>query len=142
MNPYLALKNKHQKEIDAFPFGFAFNESQFNDMMINRFGLTPEDTDKIYSIGGGGYIRKCDSDAMNEMFDRHKKEREAAIKENKDDYLYHMFDYELGNHEYNYTGELDDTLDALDLTYEEVKADEIMCDALMRAIRHQESLEW
>ena len=142
MNPYVTLKNKHQKEINDFPFGFAFSESQFNDMMINKFGLTPEDTDKIYSIGGGGYIRKTDSDAMQELFDRHAKERETAIKENKDDYLYHMFNYELANHEYSYTGDLEDTLDALGLTYKEVKADKIMYEALKRAIKHQESADW
>ena len=142
MNPYVALKNKHQKEINDFPFGFAFSESQFNDMMINKFGLTPKDTDKIYSIGSGGYVRKTDADAMHEMFDRHAKERETAIKENKDDYLYHMFNYELANHEYSYTGDLEDTLDALGLTYEEIKADKIMYEALKRAIKHQESADW
>lgn len=142
MNPYIALKNKHQKEINDFPFGFAFSESQFNDMMINEFGLTPDDTDKIYSIGGGGYIRKTDSDAMQELFDRHAKEREVAIKENKDDYLYHMFNYELANHEYSYTYDLEDTLDALGLTYEEVKADKKMYEALKRAIKHQENADW
>lgn len=142
MNPYITLKNKQQKEIDEFPFGFAFSESQFNKMMTDRFGLSPEDTDKIYSIGNGGYIRKCDSDAMHEMLDRHEKERQEAIKENKDDYLYHMFNYELANHEYSYTGDLEDTLDALDLTMEDICKNVIMYDALMRAIRNQESAEW
>ena len=142
MNPYAALKQKHQSEIDAFPFGFAFSTEQFNEMMVDRFGLTPADTDKIYSIGGGGYIRKCDSDAMHEMFGRHAQEREVAIRENKDDYLYHMFNYELANHEYTYTYDLTDTLEALDLTREEVDANPIMHEALMRAIKHQESLDW
>ena len=52
MSKYTELKAKHQKEVDAFPFGFAFNQSQFNEMMA-KWGLTPNDTDKIYSIGGG-----------------------------------------------------------------------------------------
>lgn len=142
MNPYTTLKTKHQKEIDDFPFGFAFNETQFNEMMINRFGLTPDDTDKIYSIGGGGYVRKCDADAMHEMLDRHAKEREEAIKANKDDYLFHMFNYELANHEYTYTYDLTDTLDALDLTMEEINENPEMLDALQRAIKYQESLDW
>lgn len=140
MNPYLELKEKHQKEIDAFPLGFAFSESQFNEMMA-KWNLTPEDTDKIYSIGGGGYVRKCDADAMHEMFERHAKEREEAIRENKDDYLYHMFNYELANHEYSYTGDLTDTLDALDLTMEDISADKRMADALHRASEYQLSLD-
>ena len=142
MNPYLTLKQKHQKEIDNFPFGFAFSPEQFNDMMINRFGLSPEDTDQIYSIGNNGYIRKCDADAMHEMLERHAKEREEAIRENKDNYLFHMFNYELANHEYTYTYDLTDTLDALGLTMEEIEANAVMLDALNRAIKYQESLDW
>lgn len=142
MNPYAALKQKHQSEIDAFPFGFAFSTEQFNEMMVDRFGLTPDDTDKIYSIGGGGYIRKSDSDAMHEMFERHAQEREVAIRENKDDYLYHMFNYELANHEYNYTGDITDTLEALGLTEQEVRTNAKMCEAFVRACKHQESLDW
>lgn len=140
MNPYLELKNKHQKEVNEFPLGFAFNDKQFAEMM-EKWGLTPEDTDKIYSIGVGGFVRKEDADAMHEMFERHAKEREEVIRENKDDYLYHMFNYELGNHEYTYTYDLTDTLDALGLTMEDINADERMVDALNRAIKHQESLD-
>ena len=135
MNKYTSLKSKQQAEVDAFPFGFAFNQSQFNEMM-EKWGLTPDDTDKIYKIGGGGYIRKTDADAMHEMFERHEAEREEAMKD--DDYLYQMFNYELANHEYNYTGDLTDTLEALGLTIEEINANPRMADALKRAIAAQE----
>lgn len=141
MNPYLELKNKHQSEVNNFPLGFAFNEEQFVEMML-KWNLAPEDTDKIYSIGGGGYVRKSDAEAMHEMFERHAQEREVAIRENKDDYLYHMFDYELANHEYSYTGDLDDTLDALGLTLEDIEADVRMDEALKRACKHQMEMDW
>ena len=142
MNAYLEMKQRHQSEVNDFPFGFAFSETQFNEMMVERFGLTPEDTDKIYSIGNGGYVRKADADAMHEMFERHAAEREVAIRENKDDYLYHMFDYELANHEYSYTGDLTDTLDALGLTIEDVNANPQMNEALKRAVKHQMEMDW
>lgn len=135
MNKYTSLKSKHQKEIDAFPFGFAFNQTQFNEMM-EKWGLTPDDTDKIYKLGGGGYVRKTDSDAMHEMFERHATEHETAMQD--DEYLYQMFYYELANHEYSYTGDLDETLEALGLTMEEINADPRMADALKRAIAAQE----
>ena len=140
MNPYVELKNKHQSEVNAFPLGFAFSKEQFAEMM-EEWGLTPEDTDKIYSIGGGGFVRKTDADAMEEMFERHAAEREVAIRENKDDYLYHMFNYELANHEYSYTGELDDTLDALGLTMEDIIADPRMDEALKRACKYQMAMD-
>ena len=135
MNKYTELKSKHQKEVDAFPFGFAFNQKQFDEMM-EKWGLAPTDTDKIYKIGGGGYVRKSDADGMDEMFARHEAERKAAMQD--DEYLYQMFDYELANHEYSYTGDLEDTLDALGLTMDEINADPRMADALKRAIAAQE----
>jgi hypothetical protein len=141
MNPYVTLRNKHQREMNAFPLGFAFSDKQFAEMMA-KWNLSPDDTDKIYSIGGGGFVRKCDADAMHEMFERHAREDEEAIRENKDDYLYHMFDYELANHEYNYTGDLTDTLDALDLTLEDIIADKRMDEALKRACKHQMEMDW
>ena len=141
MNPYATLREKHQREMNAFPLGFAFNDKQFVEMM-EKWGLSPDDTDKIYRIPYGGFIRKCDSEAFNEMVERHAREDEEAIRENKDDYLYHMFNYELANHEYSYTGELDDTLDALGLTMEEINADVRMVDALHRAIQNQQDCDW
>jgi hypothetical protein len=136
MSKYTELKSKHQKEVDAFPFGFAFNQKQFEEMMI-KWGLTPDDTDKIYSIGGGGYVRKSDAEAMHKMFERHELGRKMARKHG-DDYLFEMFNYELANHEYSYTQDLTDTLDALGLTMEEINADPRMADALKRAIAAQE----
>ena len=134
MNKYTELKSKHQKEVDAFPFGFAFNQKQFNEMM-GKWGLAPTDTDKIYKIGGGGFVRKSDADAMDEMFARHEAERKAAMQD--DEYLYQMFDYELANHEYGYTGDLEDTLDAIGLTMDEINADPRMANALKKAIAAQ-----
>lgn len=136
MSKYTDLKAKHQAEVDAFPFGFAFNQKQFEEMM-SKWGLTPDDTDKIYSIGGGGYIRKSDSEAMDKMFKRHELERKMARKHG-DEYLFEMFNYELANHEYCITHDLTDTLDALGLTIEDINANPTMADALKRAIAAQE----
>lgn len=138
MSKYTELKAKHQAEVDAFPFGFAFNQKQFEEMM-SKWGLTPDDTDKIYSIGGGGYVRKSDSEAMDKMFKRHELERKMARKHG-DEYLFEMFNYELANHEYCITHDLTDTLDALGLTIDEINSNPIMADALKRAIAAQEDM--
>lgn len=137
MSKYTELKAKHQAEVDAFPFGFAFNQKQFEEMM-SKWGLTPDDTDKIYSIGGGGYVRKSDAEAMHKMFKRHELERKMARKHG-DEYLFQMFNYELANHEYCITHDLTDTLDALGLTIDEINADPKMADALKRAIAVQDN---
>jgi hypothetical protein len=49
-----------------------------------------------------------------------------------------MFNYELANHEYGYTQDLTDTLEALGLTMNEINADPRMANALKRAIAAQE----
>ena len=139
MSKYTELKSKHQAEVNAFPFGFAFNQKQFDEMMI-KWGLKPTDIREILSIGGGGYIRKSDADAFKEMMGRHKIQMKMDMKKNEDDFLFHMFNYELANHEYCVTGELDDTLDALGLTIEEINANPTMADALKRAIAAQEDM--
>ena len=128
---YSELKQKHQAEVDAFPLGFAFSDSQFAEMMA-KWGLTPDDTDQIYHIGMGGYVRKSDADAMHEMFERHAAEHEAAMQD--DEYLYSMFNYELANHEYCITYDVTDALEALDLTLEEVNANPRLATALKKAI--------
>ena len=120
-NKYDEIKEKHQQIVNDFPFMFAFSNEQFKSGM-EKFGLKETDTDKIISIGGGGFIRKTDLNAYNEMWDKIRKEQNELIEADKtgDGYIKDMFVSELENHEYGYTYELDDTLDALELTYEKV----------------------
>lgn len=137
-NLYKELHDRHQAEINAFPFGFAFSQEQFDKMMVERFNLEPTDTDKIYSIGGGGYIRKEDHQAMCDMIERHAKEKKDAIAADLtgEGYIYDMFVYELANHEYMITMTSDDTLDALGLTWEDVKADSRLSHGLKKAKKY------
>ena len=88
-NLYIELKNRQQKEMNAFPLGSCFCKEQFADMM-QKWGLSVNDTDKIYSIGFGCYVRKSDHIAFHEMLDRHERERKAAIAadETGDGYIF------------------------------------------------------
>ena len=67
---------------------------------------------------GGGYCRKSDVAKLNEMFTRHRKELEDAIAGDKtgQGFICDMFLQELENHEYSYTGDVQETLDALGIT--------------------------
>lgn len=136
MNSYRALTAKHEKEINAFPFMWAFNQKQFDEGMI-RLGLLPSYTDKIYSIGGGGFIRKTDAEAMNEMMKRHTAERQAAIEADTtgEGFILDMFVYELDNHEYCITRDLEPTLDACGLTVDEINASPALRHGLKLAER-------
>lgn len=136
MNRYAQLTKRQQEEFNALPLGFAFSNAQFTEMMT-AWGLDPkDDLDKIVRIPGGGFIQKKDIDSLKETNRRHKKELKDAIAadETGEGFIYEMFYYELANHEYGYTGELDETLETLGYTYEEVMADKRLKRGLKKAM--------
>ncbi len=138
MNAYQEMIMKHQAEFNNFPMFFAFNQQQFSDGM-QKLGLDPSDTKSIFSFGVGGFYRKSDAPLLHEMLDRQHQELAAAIAADQtgDGFIYDMFDCELSNHEYGYTQDLSDTLQALNLTPEEVNADPRYIHALTKAAREQ-----
>lgn len=135
-NAYLLLKKKHQQEFNEFPMFFAFSDKQFKEGMAT-LGLKENETDKIFSIGNGGFYRKSDAPAFHEMLIRHDREMQEAIDNDAtgDGFIREMFEYELANHEYGYTMSLEDTLNALDLTYEEIEANEKLLHGLRLATK-------
>ena len=134
VNTYNELKAKHQDEVNNFPLFFAFNNDQFNEGM-KKFGLNPAQTDKIYKLGGGGYYLKTDAEKLHAMFKNHREEMKQARTDKQ--FAFDMFNYELGNHEYTYTGELDQTLDSLGLTIEETNNNPILSEGLKKAKKAQ-----
>ena len=136
MNKYSELRQRQQQEFNALPLGFAFSQKQFGEMM-EEWGLDPEkDLDKIYRIPGGGYVQKKDADLLHQTTERHNKEMEAAIAEDKtgEGFIYEMFLYELDNHEYGYTRDTEDTLDALGYTAEEILGDPCLKRGIEKAV--------
>ena len=128
---YIQMKKEHQEEVNNFPMIFAFSNKQFEEGM-KKLGLKITDTDKIYKLGDtGGYYRKVDAEKLHEMFKRHNYEMKEAMK--NEEFAYGAFDYELANHEYVITYSLEDTLNALGLTLEEVHNDKVLNKALNRA---------
>lgn len=137
MNRYAELRHRQQEEFNALPLGFAFSQKQFDEMMRD-WGLDPEkDRDKIYRIPAGGYVQKKDADLLHQTAERHDAELTAAIAEDKtgDGFIYQMFLAELADHEYGYTGDADDTLDALGYTMEQVMADKRLLHGFEKARR-------
>lgn len=115
MENYFDMKARHEKEINEFPFGFAFSNEQFKNMM-EKWGLTENDTDKILSIGMGGFIRKTDKESMEKLLERHKEEKEKVLSNDK--FLQEAIEYELANHEYIITYDAEPTLSALGFNLE------------------------
>ena len=141
-NKYLELKRRHVKEVNDFPFIFAFSQEQLNEGM-KKLGLNATDTDKILSIGYGGYIRKSDKENFFSLNERQEKELKDAIQNDTtgENFIYDMFDYELSNHEYCITMDVSDTLDALGLTIDEVNNNPNLLKGLQKAIKNQKLLK-
>ena len=134
MNQYADLKQRQQQEFSAFPMQFAFSDQQFAEGMA-ALGLEPTDTDKIYKAPGGGFYRREDGPRLYDMMGRFDRELQEAIAGDQigDGFIFEMFLYELGNHEYDVTMELNETLDALGYTMEDIQADPRLCHGLERA---------
>lgn len=117
---YQELREKQQKEFNQFPIFFAFSDEQFKTNAKEKFDLTTEDEykEQLVSIGCGGFIRKTDSKAFNEMLSRFDKELSEAL--NQKDFLREAIEYELANHEYCITYDAQEALDALGLKEEDV----------------------
>lgn len=134
-NEYIELMQKQQKEFNALPLGFAFGDEQFREMM-EKWGLTADDTDKIVCVVGGAFIQKKDLNLYYEVTNRHDEEMKAAIAADKtgDGFIYQMFLAELQNHEFSYTGDSEETLDALGYTMEDVTSDDKLSHGFNKAI--------
>ena len=135
MNRYADLKRRQQEEFNAFPMQFAFSTEQFNQAMA-ALGLDLTDTDKVYRVPGGGFYRREDGPRLKAMMDRFDQELKDAIAgdETGDGFIYEMFLYELDNHEYSYTMDTEDTLDALGYTADEVLGDPRLKRGIEKAV--------
>lgn len=137
MEDYIAMKQRQQAEIDAFPFGCAFNEWQYK-VMMEGWGLDPEaDKDKIARVFSGTFVKKSDLETFREMMNRHDAEMRAAINADKTGkgWAYDAMKYELGNHEYYYSGEDAPVLAALGLKRSDLDADVELLETFNLAIR-------
>ena len=135
MNRYADLKQRQQEEFNAFPMQYAFSDRQFNQAMA-ALGLDLTDTDKVYRVPGGGFYRREDGPRFKEMLDRFDRELQEAIAADQtgDGFIYEMFLYELDAHEYGYTMDRSDTLDALGYTADEVLGDPRLKRGIEKAV--------
>ena len=135
MNRYADLKQRQQAEFDAFPMQFAFSDQQFAEGMA-ALGLSPTDTGKIYKAPGGGFYRREDGprlEAMMERFDRELAEAIAADGTGEG-FIYEMFLYELDAHEYGYTMDTEEALDALGYTAKQILGDPRLKHGIEKAV--------
>ena len=93
---YREYREVKQKSFNELPIFFAFGMRQFKEAMEER-GLTEKDTDKIYSLGAGGYYLRSDADKIRAWFS--KKDMLPELMKNYE-FAEDAFFYEMKNHEF------------------------------------------
>ena len=137
MNKYKQLKDRQQKELNEFPMFFAFNQQQFNEGMI-KLSLQPHETDQIIPIWNtGGYIRKSEGTNFAQMMKKFEVEKQNEIDADTtgENYIFDMFQYELDDHEFVLTMDIEPTLNALGLSLDDVTDNPNLRHGLNKAIR-------
>lgn len=135
-NKYKELKDRQQKEFNELPVKSAFGETQFAEMM-SEWGLDPKrDQGKIYSLAGTGvYYLRTDAKIIRDTLSRFDREMKAEIEADKtgEGFIKDMFIYEMDNHEFNYTRDITETMDALGLTPSDIEESESLRRGLVLA---------
>ena len=123
MNAYEEMKKRHQAAVDDLPIYWAFTQDSFVQI-LNKLELTEDDTDQLCKIGGG-FCLKTDAERIVKTLRRNREELEAAVAADTtgDGFIEEMFLYELRNHEYTYTLDTEETVNACGFTEAEVEAD-------------------
>ena len=134
MCKYLELKKANQKMFDEFAKDKIYWIIAFSDSEVERLlKLNNLKRDEIVSIGGGGVIKKEDVKAFHELYNNMHNEIEMI--KNDPDELKKAFIYELANHEYCISYDIDDTLNALGITRKNLQDDINMALIMNDAIK-------
>ena len=136
MNTYKAMIDRHQSIVNALPLAFAFSEKQYKRKLA-EWNITEEEAraGAVVGIGAGGFIRSTDKQLVADTFEQIQEEKRAAIAADHtgDGFIYEMFVSELFNHEYGYTGEPEETLDALGIDPEDIENNPALSHGLAKA---------
>lgn len=133
-NRYAEMSRRHQKEFNEFPKVFAFNQED----ALKKLDMPSGSSDEICSFGDTGcYYRKCDAPAFQKMLDRHREEREEAVRADRtgSGFIYDMFSCVLADLEFGYTLDIEDTLVYLGYTKQEVLESKAMLNGLNKALK-------
>lgn len=116
---YGALQEAHQEDISNFPILWLFGKKGDAELAEAISKIGAKSVDELIGIGGGGYIQKSKKDDFLTMMRKHTAERkEFSSNQNN---LVELIFSEMCNHEYAYTQDPEDTLNALGKTYQDLQ---------------------
>jgi len=128
MMMYREFKEMKQKEFNALPIMFAFNKEQMQEQ-LKKFNATIEE---IKVLGTGMFMREKDLYLLDSWEAKTEAMEEELMK--NDDFVLDAFLYELRNHEYIITYDVDDALDVFGLDRDLVRNDKRLLSILNKAV--------
>ena len=119
---YQEFKKQRQEAYNALPVKYAFSNEQFKEMM-EEWGLTEKDTDKIYKLGNtGGFYLKSDAPKIRAWMNDDSDEQLEKLMQDEE-FAVGAYYYEMCNHEFgiNWDGKAD-VLSACDLNEKQLNS--------------------
>ena len=116
---YDALQKAHQEDISNFPILWLFGKKSDAELAEAISKIGAKSVDELVGIGGGGYIHREKKERFLTMVQNHGGERNK-FSSNQNNLVEVIFS-EMCDHEYNYTQDPEDTLNALGKTYQDLQ---------------------
>ena len=119
---YKKYKENRQIEFNKLPIYWAFGEQQFQEL-LKKLNLqdTPEDLKKLVNVGCGGLMLKSDLPLLKNHNETFSKDKLLFWLTHNFKFAYSALRYEMNNHEYYYTCDITDTLESLNITFEDIQ---------------------
>lgn len=133
---YKQYKKNRQEDFNKLPIYWAFGEQQFKELLQKlKLQDTPEDLKKLVNIGCGGLMLKSDLPLLKNHNQTFSKEVLLFWLTHNFKFAYSAFKYEMSNHEYYYTCDITDTLESLNITFEDIQKNGYLKMAFLKAKR-------
>ena len=136
---YEDLQKVHSDDISNFPILWLFGHHSEEELKKELSTIGATSLKECCSIMGGGIIHKTKKQALLDMFKQHDEERKLFMNSSIQ-HLVSMIKREMGNHEYAYTRDCEDTLAALGKTTKDLENDATFRKAWY--IAEKECISW
>ena len=134
LEAYERLMLRHSEEINSLGIYYAFgSKAEIEEQLIQKANV--KSLDELEPVLWGGWMRKGESHKFYDALKRQAQELKQAILSTtaSDGLAYQAFYYEIVNHECAYTGNYEDALRVLPVSWREIQNTPVLREAWSKA---------